>query len=60
MRGSPHAHIMLWLCSDDETVKQKVVLNGVETEIDVPKPAPCFKNSVLGKLELIEKQERKS
>lgn len=49
MRGSPHAHIVLWLCSDNETMKQKVVLNGVETEIDVPKPAPCYKNSVFGK-----------
>ena len=49
MRGAPHAHCLLWLTEDGETTKKKVVFNGEKKEIDVPKPAPCFKNMVFGK-----------
>ena len=49
MRGAPHAHCLLWLTEDGETTKKKVIFNGEKKEIDVPKPAPCFKNMVFGK-----------
>lgn len=49
MRGAPHAHCLLWLTEDGETIKKKVLINGEKKEIEVPKPAPCFKNSVFGK-----------
>ena len=49
MRGAPHAHCLLWLVEDGETIKKKVVFNGELKEIEVPKPAPAFKNCVFGK-----------
>ena len=37
------------MVSDSETLKKEVVVNGEKIEIEVPKPAPCYKNSVFGK-----------
>ena len=49
MRGAPHAHCLLWLVEDGQTVKKSIVFNGKVMEIDVPKPAPTYKNCVFGK-----------
>ena len=48
-RGAPHAHILLWLVDENETVKRKVIINGEERYIEEFKPAPNFKNCVDGK-----------
>ena len=50
MRGAPHAHCLLWLVEDGKTVKKKIVFNGNIEEIDVPKPAPTYKNLVYGRV----------
>ena len=49
MRGAPHAHILLWLTMADETIEKSVYINGKETIIRENKPAPNFRNSVIGK-----------
>ena len=49
MRGAPHAHCLLWLVEDGQTIKKKIVFNGKIKEIDVPKPAPTFKSLVYGR-----------
>ena len=50
MRGAPHAHCLLWLVEDGKTAKKKIVFNGNIEEIDVPKPAPTYKNLVYGRV----------
>ena len=49
MRGAPHAHILLWLVEEGETQEKRIVFNGHIKTIEVPKPAPCFRNTVFGK-----------
>ena len=49
MRGAPHAHILLWLVEDGKKEEKQIVFNGHIKTIEVPKPAPCFRNSVFGK-----------
>ena len=49
MRGAPHAHILLWMTFANETIEKSVYINGRETIIRENKPAPNFRNTILGK-----------
>jgi hypothetical protein len=50
-RGSPHAHVLLWMVHNNSYIEKIVFINGKKTIVKEHKPAPNFKNTVDGKKE---------
>lgn len=49
MRGAPHAHILLWMVHTHQFEEKKTYVNGEERISQENRPAPNYRNSVLGK-----------